>query len=416
MCSPTRATLLRSDPPQPIAKDCNTKDRNTMPQTPCQADALSATDTDTPDTTADKPNVVWILLDDVGFGASSTFGGLVDTPHFDALAADGLRFTNFHTTAISSPTRAALLTGRNHHSVGVGLFPETAIDHPGYHARLPEDKATVAENLKASGYNTFAVGKWHLTPVEEGTVAGPFDRWPTGKGFDRYFGFQYGETDQWHPLLVEDTHASDLEPNGRHLNELLTDRAIRYVANSKTLTPEKPFFLYLAPGATHAPHQVAPEWIERYKGKFDAGWDAYREQAFARQKQLGIIPEHAELPARHPGVKAWDSLSADEQRLFARYFETYAAFLSYTDFEIGRLIEYLKRIGQYDNTVFAVIIGDNGASKEGTEVGTLNGLAAVLSPAETIARELANIDKIGTDETSPNYPLGWAQATNVPFK
>lgn len=357
------------------------------------------------------PNVIWILLDDVGFGASSVFGGLVETPNLDALAKQGLRYTNFHTTAISSPTRAALLTGRNHHSVGLGLFPETANDQPGYSARIPASKATVAEILKDSGYSTYAVGKWHLAPVEEAGPKGPFNRWPTGKGFEQYYGFLYGETDQWHPQLVEGTRALDDDPQGRHLNELLTDKAISYIDQQK-----KPFFLYFAPGATHAPHQVSKQWIEKYKGKFDAGWDSYRAQVFANQKKLGLIPQQTVLPARHPNVKAWAALSAKEKRLYARYFETYAGFLSYTDAEIGRLVNHLKQTGQFDNTIIAVVIGDNGASKEGTDSGTTNGLAAVLYPETDIDKQLANIDKIGTEYSSPNYPLGWAQATNVPFR
>lgn len=362
------------------------------------------------------PNVIWILLDDVGYGASSTFGGLVDTPNLDALAAQGLRYTNFHTTAISAPTRAALLTGRNHHSAGFGLFAETAVDLPGYNAKIPASKGTVAEVLKENGYSTYAVGKWHLTPVEEATPAGPFNRWPTGKGFEHYYGFLYGETDQWHPQLVEDTHQANVDAQGRHLNELLTDKAISYISGTKSANPNKPFFLYYAPGATHAPHQVAQSWINQYKGKFDGGWDKYREEAFANQKKLGVIPSNAVLPARSPNVKTWNALSADEQRLYARYFETYAGFLSYTDAEIGRLVNHLKKTGQFDNTIIAVVVGDNGASKEGTDVGTTNGLAAVLYPTSDITQQLKNIDKIGSEYSSPNYPLGWAQATNVPFR
>ena len=371
-----------------------------------------------PASTANKsaPNVVWILIDDAGFGASSAFGGLIETPNLDALASQGLRYTNFHTTAISSPTRAALLTGRNHHSVGMGLFPETAVDLPGYDARIPASKGNVAEVLHENGYNTYAVGKWHLTPVDEATPAGPFNRWPTGKGFEHYYGFLYGETDQWQPQLIEETNRVEIDPKGRHLNELLTDKAIGYIDNAKSVHPEKPFFLYFAPGATHAPHQVAKTWIDKYKGKFDAGWDKYREQVYENQKKLGIIPQNVQLPARNPNIKAWDSLSADEKRLFARYFETYAGFLSYTDAEIGRLIDHLKQTGQFDNTVIAVVIGDNGASKEGTEVGTTNGLSAVFNPSNSIANELKNIDKIGSEFSSPNYPLGWAQAANTPFK
>lgn len=362
------------------------------------------------------PNVLWILLDDVGYGASTTFGGLVETPHLDALAAQGLRYTNFHTTAICSPTRAALLTGRNHHSVGLGLFPETASAAPGYNARIPASKATMAEILKQRGYATFAVGKWHLTPVAEAGPAGPFQRWPTGKGFEHYYGFLYGETDQWHPQLVDGTRALADDPQGRHLNQLLTDQAIGYLDRQHAAQPAQPFFLYYAPGATHAPHQVAPQWIAKYHGKFDAGWDAYRDTVFANQKRLGLIPADTVLPPRHPDVKAWTALSANERRLYARYFEAYAGFLSYTDAEIGRLVAHLKQSGQFDNTIIAVVVGDNGASKEGTDDGSSSGLAALLYPGRGIGRQLAEIDLIGSEYSSPNYPLGWAQATNVPFR
>jgi arylsulfatase len=364
----------------------------------------------------EAPNVIWILLDDVGYGASSTFGGLIETPNLDALAAQGLRYTNFHTTAISSPTRAALLTGRNHHSVGAGLFGATANEQPGYNAKIPPSKGTVAEILRANGYSTYMVGKWHLTPVEEAGPAGPFERWPTGKGFGQFYGFMFGQTDQWHPLLVHNTKPVPEDPQGRHLNELLTDKAIQYVTRQRLEHPRQPFFLYYAPGATHAPHQVAREWIDKYKGRFDFGWDSYREQVFANQKKLGILPQDAALPPRDPGVKAWSALSDDEKRLYARHFETYAGFLSYTDAEIGRLIEHLKHTGQFDNTIIAVMIGDNGASKEGTERGTINGLATVVFAEPGIERQLKDIDKIGSEYTNPNYPLGWALAANAPFK
>ncbi|MBB3221905.1 arylsulfatase [Pseudoduganella umbonata] len=362
------------------------------------------------------PNVIWILLDDVGYGAASAFGGLVETPNLDALAAQGLRYTNFHTTAISSPTRAALLTGRNHHSVEMGLFPETATERPGYTARIPASKGTAAEILRANGYGTFAVGKWHLTPVEEAGPSGPFERWPTGKGFGQYYGFLYGSTDQWHPNLVEGTRPVDDEPRGRHLNELLTDKAIHYIDRHRIDDPARPFFLYFAPGAMHSPHQVAQQWIDKYKGRFDAGWDRYREQVFANQQRLGVVPRDAVLPPRDASVKAWDGLSADEKRLYARYFETFAGFLSYTDAEIGRLVAHLKETGQFDDTIIAVMIGDNGASKEGSGHGSLNGLGVVLNPEAGISRALSAIDRIGGEYSKPNYPLGWAQATNVPFK
>ncbi|WP_347989050.1 arylsulfatase [Methylomonas sp. AM2-LC] len=362
------------------------------------------------------PNVIWILLDDVGFGASSAFGGLIETPNLDALAAQGLRYTNFHTTAISSPTRAALLTGRNHHSVSMGLFPETANDQPGYQAKIPASKGNIAEILHESGYSTYALGKWHLTPITEATQAGPFNRWPTGKGFDHYYGFLYGETDQWHPQLIEETHRVDSQTSGQHLNALLTNKAIQYISAEKSIHPDKPFFVYFAPGATHAPHQVAQPWIDKYKGKFDGGWDKYREQVFANQKKLGVIPQQALLPERNPNIKAWDTLNDNQKRLYARYFETYAGFFSYTDAEIGRLLEFLKKTGQFDNTIIAVLIGDNGASKEGTEYGTTIGLSARAKPDGDADKLVQKLDSIGTEYSSPNYPLGWAQAANTPFK
>jgi arylsulfatase A-like enzyme len=365
---------------------------------------------------ANAPNVVWILIDDAGFGSSSTFGGLVQTPTLDSLANNGIRYTNFHTTAICSPTRAALLTGRNHHSAHMGLFPETAVGFPGYDARIPFEKATVAEILKENGYNTFAVGKWHLTPVNEVTQAGPFNRWPTGRGFEHYYGFLYGETDQWHPELWEDTKKIDIEPNKKHLNELLSDKAINYIANQKSVDPEKPFFLYLATGATHAPHHVAKEWIDKYKGKFDDGWDAYREKVLANQKKLGVVPQNVVLPERNPGIKAWKDLSPEEKKLYARFMEVYAGFFSYTDYEIGRVINYIKKIGQLDNTLVFVVVGDNGASKEGTETGTTNGLGALFLGKDNIENLLKQYDKIGSEYSSPNYPLGWAMAANTPFR
>jgi len=365
---------------------------------------------------AGAPNVIWILIDDAGFGSSSAFGGLVQTPTFDNLANNGIRYTNFHTTAICSPTRAALLTGRNHHSAHMGLFPETAAGFPGYDARIPFEKATVAEILKENGYNTFAVGKWHLTPVNEATPAGPFNRWPTGRGFEHFYGFLYGETDQWHPELWEDTKKLDIEPNDKHLDELLADRAINFIANQKSVAPEKPFFLYLATGATHAPHHVAKEWIDKYKGKFDGGWDKYREQVLENQKKLGLVPKDVVLPDRNPGIKAWNDLSADEKKLYARFMETYAGFFSYTDYEIGRVIDYVKEIGQLDNTLIFVIIGDNGASKEGTETGTINGLNATFLGKDNIEDLLKHYDQIGSEFSSPNYPLGWAMAANTPFR
>ena len=375
------------------------------------------------------PNVVLILLDDVGYGAISTFGGLINTPNFDELANNGLRYTNFHTAGICSPTRAALLTGRNHHSVGMGLFPPPFIyaDYPGYNGHILPENGTVAEALQANGYNTYQVGKWHLTPGAEYSDLGPFHRWPSGKGFDHNLTFLGGATDQYKLDLVEDNQ--HVKTDGSHLNKLLTDKSISYISKQKQLAPNKPFFLYYATGAGHAPHQVATEWSDKYKGKFDAGWDVYRETVFANQKKLGVIPATAKLPERNSFLKAWKDLAPEEQKVNARFMEVYAGFLEYTDFEIGRLIAHLKESGQFENTAFFVIIGDNGGSKEGTEYGvTTKNPSAIPNPAtgtaNPLTREeykkfiLSEYDKIGGKDliSSANYPLGWAQAVNTPFK
>lgn len=365
---------------------------------------------------AGAPNVVWILLDDIGFGATSAFGGLIETPTLDSLANNGLRYTNFHTTAICSPTRSALLTGRNSHSVHMGLFPQTAIGTPGYDGVIPFEKATVAEILRENGYNTFATGKWHVTPATDDTPAGPFNRWPTGRGFDQYYGFLGGSTDQWHPVVWENTRKVPLLDNKKHFTTLIADKAITYIAEQKSVAPEKPFFLYFTPGAGHSPHQVAPEWREKYKGKFDQGWDKTREQILARQIKLGIFPKGTKLPPPNPGVKSWASLSADEQKLYARFIENYAGFVSHADYEIGRVIRYLDKIGQLENTLVFVSIGDNGASRGGTHEGIIAPGDASLSPEERIAKNLKNIDKIGTEESNVNYPIGWAQSDNTPFR
>lgn len=368
---------------------------------------------------AGAPNIVWILLDDVGFGASSPFGGAIATPTLDKLAQQGLRYTNFHTTAICAPTRAALLTGRNSSSVHVSGFSHTVMSagFPGWDGRIPSEDGTIAEILRDNGYNTFAVGKYGVTPDEDATDSGPFDRWPTGKGFDHFFGFLGSQTDQYKPDLVDDQ--AYVKPDGRHLSEQITDKAISYIDRQKKAAAEKPFFLYYAPGATHAPHQVAAEWSDKYRGKFNDGWDVYRQKVFAQQKRQGIIPSSAILPDRNPDIKAWASLSADEKKVYARFMEVYAGYLTYTDHEIGRLVDHLKSIGQYDNTLFVVIVGDNGASKEGTLNGNIDRslLAKPLSEKDNVAYNLAKIDEIGKPEgVEANYPLGWAQAANTPFR
>jgi arylsulfatase A-like enzyme len=365
------------------------------------------------------PNVIWIILDDVGFGASGTFGGLISTPNFDTLAASGLRYTNFHTAGICAPTRAALLTGRNHHFVHEGGFSHTILSagFPGYDGRIPSSAGTIAEILRDNGYNTFGVGKYGLTPDEDASDAGPFDRWPSGKGFEHYFGFLGSQTDQYKPDLIEDnTH---IVPDGRHLNDQITDKAISYIGKQKKAAPAKPFFLYYSPGATHAPHQVDSSWSNPYKGKFDGGWDEYRQKVFENQKRLGVIPAYAKLPERNKDIAAWNSLSAAEKKLYARFFEVYAGYLTYTDFEVGRLIKYLRQINQLDNTLIFLIIGDNGASKEGTFHGVINKeiFSRNVSDSIQIKSNLDSIGEIGTPEgKQTNYPLGWAQAANTPFK
>jgi len=370
---------------------------------------------------AGAPNVIWILIDDVGYGAAGTFGGLIDTPTWDALANNGLRYTNFHTCAICAPTRSALLTGRNSSSVHEAGFSHISASagFPGWDGRIPSSAGTIAEILRDNGYSTFAVGKYGITPDEEASDLGPFDRWPTGKGFDHFFGFLGSQTDQYKPDLVEDqAHA---KPDGRHLSDQITDKAIFYIDRVKKIDPNKPFFLYYAPGATHAPHQVDKFWSDKYKGKFDKGWDWYREETFERQKKLGVIPANAVLPAREKDMKAWDSLPPEEQKLYARFMEVYAGYLTYTDFEIGRLVNHLKEIGQFDNTLIFISIGDNGASKEGTQHGvidrSLRSSKQPITEQDYIAYNIAKSDEIGTPASSNgNYPLGWAQAADTPYK
>ncbi|ADQ79747.1 sulfatase [Paludibacter propionicigenes WB4] len=365
------------------------------------------------------PNVVWILLDDVGYGAISSFGGLIRTPTLDSLANNGLKYTNFHTCAISAPTRAALLTGRNSASVHVSGFSHTVMSagFPGWDGKIPSSAGTIAEILRENGYNTYAVGKYGVTPDEDATDAGPFDRWPTGKGFDHFFGFLGSQTDQYSPDLVEDQW--HVTPDGRHLSEQITDKAISYIDRQKKAAPDKPFFLYYAPGAVHAPHQVDKFWSDQYKGKFDKGWDVYRKEVFDRQKKLGVIPANAVLPDRNPNIKAWDKLTPDEQKLYTRFIEVYAGYLTYTDYQISRVINHLKEIKQLDNTLVFVLVGDNGASKEGTQNGDIDRtlLSKALTEQENIQYNLNKINEIGTAAgTETNYPLGWAQATNTPFR
>ena len=367
------------------------------------------------------PNVLIILLDDVGFGASSTFGGPCQTPTADRLAANGLRYTRFHTTALCSPTRAALLSGRNHHMVGMGGITEIATSAPGYNSRRPNSMSPLAEILRLNGYSTAQFGKCHEVPVWEASPVGPFDRWPTGSGFEYFYGFVAGETNQWYPSIHEGTKI--VEPpatpeQGYHFMADMTDRAIDWVRQQRLLAPSKPFFMYFAPGATHAPHHVPREWADKYKGKFDQGWDKLREETLARQKRLGVVPEECELTKRHAEIPAWDSQAAEMKPVLARQMEVYAGFLEFADHHIGRLINALEQLQVFDDTLIFFIIGDNGASGEGTLQGSFNEIIAfnALTAFETAAFLTARIDKFGSPESYNHYAVGWAHAMDTPYQ
>ena len=363
------------------------------------------------------PNIVWIVLDDIGYGHISSFGGPIETPHMDRLARGGLSYTNFHVTALCSPTRAAFLSGRNHHSVGMGMITEYSTGYPGYEGRMPFEKALIPEILHMNGYSTYAVGKWHLAPANEMTPAGPFDRWPLGRGFEHFYGFLGGETDQYHPDLVEDNRHVDGDLKGSHLTTTMNDRAMEYIRNQQAVTPDKPFFLYWASGATHAPLQAPKDWIDKYNGKFDQGWDKVREETLARQKKLGIVPESVQLPPREPGIKAWDSLTPIEKRTYARFQEVFAGFAAHTDHEIGRLITFLEQRGLLNNTIVVLNVGDNGASQEGGMAGTFNDTIYFNRIPMPTAQENARwMEPLGSEMTRPHYPIGWAMAGNTPFR
>lgn len=363
------------------------------------------------------PNVVIVLLDDVGFGAASTFGGAAATPTMDRLAREGLSYNRFHTTAICSPTRASLLTGRNPHATGVGAVLNSADARPGYAGFHTKDTATIAEVLRQSGYSTAAFGKWHQTPDWELSQAGPFDRWPTGEGFEKFYGFHGGEDDQFTPTLVEGTTPLVRSfPDDYHLTEDLVDKSIGWIENQQALAPEKPFFLYLATGAIHAPIQVPQSYIDRYRGKFDQGWDRLREETFARQKKLGVIPAGTRLTPRPAELPAWDSLSPDEKRFAARQMEAYAAFLAHTDDQIGRLVDALEASGEFDNTLFFYVVGDNGASAEGGLGGSLDYLGQLQGLPEPFAGKIAGIERIGGRDAHAHVNSAWAWATNAPFQ
>jgi arylsulfatase len=368
------------------------------------------------------PNVLIVLLDDVGFGASSTFGGPCSTPNADRLAAGGLRYNRFHTTALCAPTRQALLTGRNHHSVGMGSITETATSAPGNSSLRPNTKAPLAMTLKLNGYSTAQFGKCHEVPVWQSSPLGPFDAWPSGGGgFETFYGFIGGENNQWDPALYDGTTA--VEPpatpeEGYHLTEDLADRAISWIRQQKALMPDRPFFTYFAPGATHAPHHVPKEWADKYAGRFDDGWDVQRERTFARQQELGVIPDDAELTPRHDEIPSWDDMPDELKPVLARQMEVYAGFLEHTDHHVGRLIDAIADLGVLDDTIIYYIIGDTGASAEGTvngafnEMANFNGMAALETPEFMISK----MDDFGSPDSYNHYAVGWAWAMNTPLQ
>jgi arylsulfatase A-like enzyme len=386
---------------------------------------------------AGSPNVVFIVLDDVGFSAMSCYGGPVQTPSIDRLAADGLRYTQWHTTALCSPTRSCLLTGRNHTRNSMACITEGATGFPNASGTIPPENGMISEILGERGWNTYLTGKWHLCPEDEMNLASTRRNWPAGRGFERFYGFLGAETNQWYPELVYDSHPVDpprAPEDGYHLTEDLTDKALEFIKDAKTIAPDKPFFLYHAPGACHAPHHAPREWIDRYRGRFDMGYEAMREQILARQKELGIVPADTELPPVNPigtpqtrtgpegkpfplmdYTRPWDSLSPQEKRLFARMAEVYAGFLAHADHHIGRLLDYLEETGQRDNTL-VILVSDNGASGEGGPDGSVNEMKFLNGLPDDLQENLAKIDDLGGPKTYNHYPSGWAMAFNTPFK
>jgi arylsulfatase len=370
---------------------------------------------------AGAPNVLVVLIDDCGFGASSAFGGPIHTPAAERLASGGLKYNRFHTTALCSPTRQALLTGRNHHSVGMGGITEIATSAPGYTGIRPNTAAPLAEILKLNGYSTAQFGKCHEVPVYETSPMGPFERWPTGSGFEHFYGFIGGETNQWYPALYDGT--VPVEPDrtpeeGYHFTEDITDHAIAWMQQQKALLPDKPFFVYYAPGATHAPHQAPPEWIEKYRGRFDQGWDALREETFARQKELGVVPADAVLTSRPDSIPAWADMPDELKPVLAREMEVYAGFLEHTDHHIGRLVDALDELGILEDTLLYLIIGDNGASAEGGLQGTFNEMLHLngLNDLETDEFLLAHVEDFGGPDAYNHYAVGWAHAMDTPYQ
>ena len=365
-----------------------------------------------------SPNVVVILLDDTGFSHLSCFGSAIPTPNFDRLADAGLRYTNFHTTALCSPTRACLLTGRNHHSVGMRALSNFDTGFPNMRGRIAPSAATLAEVLSPKGFSTFCIGKWHLAPMREASAVGPFTDWPLGRGFDRYYGFMQGEIDHFHPELYEDNRLIP-QPygpeDGYHLSADLTDQAITMVRTQQSLVPERPFFLYLAFGATHAPHQAPDGYLAKWRGKFDEGWDVWRQRVYERQLEMGIIPAGTALAPRNPGVEPWNDLTVDEQRLACRFQEAFAAMLDHTDTQVGRLLDSLDDLGIADDTLI-MALSDNGASQEGMAHGVMDSFRYFNGIEQSVDEGIARLDDIGTRRSNTNYPWGWAQVGNTPGK
>jgi arylsulfatase len=369
-----------------------------------------------PQAPANAPNVILIALDDVGFGQLGCYGGPIETPHIDALAKSGLQYTNFHTTALCSPTRGAMLTGRNHHAIGLAAITEAATGYPGNFGNIPKSAAFIPEVLKHNGYNTFMLGKWHLAPYTAYTSAGPFDRWPLGMGFEKFYGFIGGETDQWAPLLVQDNQFIEIPTKeGYHLSEDLAEKAIAYIADQQQANTGRPFFAYLSFGAAHAPLQAPKPYIEKYKGRFNKGWDEVRRETFEKQKSLGIIPENSVLPERNEGVQPWSELNDTQKIVYQRLQETFAGFLDHADSQIGRVMAALEEMGIRENTLI-ILMSDNGASQEGLAHGTMNTDRYRNYFPDTPEEMIDHVDKIGSIESDPHYPIGWAMAGNSPLK
>lgn len=398
-----RTKLPVAEPPRPTYTQLDAREATPPPRFEVKAPTAA-------------PNVVIVLIDDLGFGAPSTFGGPISTPTLDSLAHEGLRYTNFHTTALCSPTRAALKSGRNHHMVNMGFITEMATGFPGATGSIPSSTAPIAEILRLNGYSTAAFGKWHETAAWEASVSGPFDRWPTRQGFDKFYGFIGGETNQWAPYLYDGDAQVELPADpSYHFMTDMTDKAVAWIKYQKALTPEKPFFIYFAPGATHAPHHVPKAWISKWKGAFDMGWDKLREETLGRQIKMGIVPPNTTLAKKPDAIKDWDKLSDDEKRLFTHQAEVFAAFLDYTDHEIGRLMQAVKATGEFDNTLVFYIAGDNGTSGEGGENGMFNEYTYFNGVNEKVADMLKHIDQWGSPETYPHMAAGWSVALNAPF-